>query len=179
MKILDFPEHRQIYDYDCGASALTTVLAYYGIDEREDQIWKIADITKAGTDPRGILRVCGRFNLVVSAYNGMTLDRIRQAIDDNQPVIINLQAWREGDTTPAGTDWSHDFDDGHFAVAIGYDANRIIFSDPASYKWTWLSNTELMLRWHDKSVDGLLWDHWGCIVQGTQKFHSGDMEHMD
>jgi len=40
MKILDFPELRQTFNYDCGAKALQSVLAYYGIDIREEEIIK-------------------------------------------------------------------------------------------------------------------------------------------
>ena len=39
-KILDVLVTRQTFDYDCGAKALQTLLAYYGIDVREDLIMR-------------------------------------------------------------------------------------------------------------------------------------------
>ncbi len=46
MVLLDFPELRQAYDYDCGATALEAILAYYGIEVREELILKCAKTTK-------------------------------------------------------------------------------------------------------------------------------------
>lgn len=38
--MLNFPELRQTYGYDCGAKATEAVLAYFGMDIREDLIMK-------------------------------------------------------------------------------------------------------------------------------------------
>ncbi len=46
MKILDFPELVQTYDYDCGAKALQAVLAYYGIEKHEDVLMIAAKTNK-------------------------------------------------------------------------------------------------------------------------------------
>jgi predicted double-glycine peptidase len=42
-----------------------------------------------------------------------------------RPVIVQIQAW--GDE---GTDYTNDFDDGHYVVAIGFDENYLYFEDP-------------------------------------------------
>lgn len=34
--IIDLPGGRQTFDFDCGAKALQLVMAYYGVDVRED-----------------------------------------------------------------------------------------------------------------------------------------------
>jgi predicted double-glycine peptidase len=175
MKILEFPELRQIYNYDCGACAATSVLAYYGFDVREEAVWGLADITKDGTDPSGILRVFEHFKLATIAYCGMDPNRIRQAIDRGYPVILDIQAWRDNDSIEWATDWN----DGHFVCAIGYDSARLIFEDPASYKRTWLTDGELLTRWRDKDVNGNEFVQWGCIVLGTPKFKAGAMEHCN
>ena len=39
---LNFPELRQTYNYDCGASALQGVMVYYGVEMREDVLMKEA-----------------------------------------------------------------------------------------------------------------------------------------
>lgn len=36
--MIDLPTGRQTYDFDCGAKALQIVMAYYGIDVREDEL---------------------------------------------------------------------------------------------------------------------------------------------
>lgn len=49
MKIIFLPQLRQTYNYDCGAKATESVLAYYGLEVREDLIMKSASTTKNGT----------------------------------------------------------------------------------------------------------------------------------
>jgi predicted double-glycine peptidase len=40
---------RQTFDFDCGAKALQTIMAYYGIDIREDELMKELGTGKDGT----------------------------------------------------------------------------------------------------------------------------------
>jgi len=46
MKMLDFPNARQTFEYDCGAKAMHAVLAYYGVNANENEILKIAKTNK-------------------------------------------------------------------------------------------------------------------------------------
>jgi predicted double-glycine peptidase len=36
--MIDLPGGRQTFDFDCGAKALQLVMAYYGLDVREDEL---------------------------------------------------------------------------------------------------------------------------------------------
>jgi predicted double-glycine peptidase len=49
MKILPYPETRQVYNFDCGANALVSLLVYAGVREREDRVAILACTTKNGT----------------------------------------------------------------------------------------------------------------------------------
>jgi hypothetical protein len=40
------------------------------------------------------------------------------------PVIILIQAWRDEDNL---TPWVDDWEDGHYVVVIGYDAQNLYF----------------------------------------------------
>ena len=169
--LLDFPELRQTYNFDCGACALASVLAYYGIDVREDTVMQIARTAKSGTNVAGIVKTL--------RYYGLTPDRcasvegIKKAIDQQYPVILALQAYKTSSKAYRRT-WG----DGHYVVAIGYDAERVYFEDPSSYKRTWLSFEELEDRWHD--VDGCRrLRRWGCVARGTPKYKSDESTHMD
>jgi len=62
MKAFDFPELKQICEYDCGACALESVFMYYGEDVFEKDIIKIAGtIPKNGTPIKGMLRAIKHF----------------------------------------------------------------------------------------------------------------------
>ena len=169
--LLDFPELRQTYNFDCGACALASVLAYYGIDVREDTVMQIARTTRGGTNVAGIVKTLRYYGL--TPHRCMSVARIKSALDQQHPVILTLQAYKA-----SGTTYRRTWGDGHYVVAIGYDAERIYFEDPSSYKRTWLSFAELEDRWHD--VDGRRrLRHWGCVVHGTPRYKSGDSIHMD
>jgi ABC-type bacteriocin/lantibiotic exporter with double-glycine peptidase domain len=176
-KILEFPELRQVADFDCGACALQCVLVYYGRPEREDAIAMAAGTNPAeGTSIAGMLSVLQHFALKYFAGT-MQLDDVLAAIDCGWPVIVALQAYSNSPRR-----YQDDNEDGHYVVAIGYDeeegrCQKILFEDPSAYTRTWLTPAELAARWHD--VDGgrpLL--HWGCIVKGAAQFHAGEAVHM-
>jgi predicted double-glycine peptidase len=148
------------------------VLAYYGLDVREEWIMNLAQTTTDGTSFSGILKVFDYYGFEVE--NGpMTPATLREAVDHKYPTIISLQAYRD-----AYTPWSEDWIDGHYVVAIGYDDTRIYFEDPSSYKRTWLAEPELLERWHDDDHGNHVY-YWGCTVKGKPRYHYNDCTHMD
>jgi len=164
MKILPFPELRQTYGYDCGAKATQAVLAYYGIDVREDAIIKAAGTTKKiGTPVRGVLSVLRAHGLRARVQR-MTIDQLKKAIDAKHPTLLVLQAWSE----KKKVDWENDWVDGHYVVAIGYDKRHIYFEDPSSVLRTYLSFSELEKRWHDVGADGKRYLNAGIEVHGKR-----------
>lgn len=77
MKILDFPELRQIFEFDCGANALQSVLAYYGIDIKESEILKEAKTSQSGTSVQKIESVAGKHGLKVDSKK-MTIADVKK-----------------------------------------------------------------------------------------------------
>ena len=157
-KILIFPELRQIYSYDCVACALASVLAAYDVEVREDEVMQLAGTTKeAGTDPIGVFKVLKHFKLPYRA-GPMTPQALRAAISAGHPILLMLQAYRDDPKIP----WEEDYDDGHGVVCIGYEGMRFTFEDPSSYTRTWLTEKELLTRWHDVDANNKKFINWGC-----------------
>ena len=50
------------------------------------------------------------------------------------PVIVLLQAWADRFMTLE--DWRNDYDDGHYAIVIGFSKGVILFEDPSSFRRT-------------------------------------------
>lgn len=167
--IIDFPEIRQTYNYDCGANALVSLLVYSGIEEREDRIMKLAGTSSEGTSIDGILKVLQYYGLNYRIFQPMLLEALRFNLAAGYPVLIALQAYRESDE-PYANLWT----DGHWVVAIGYEGNKIIFEDPSAFCRTWLSEQELLCRWHDDGIQ-----QWGCIIKAEGLYKQGAMRHMD
>ena len=57
MKVLPYPETRQVYNFDCGANAMVSVLVYAGVREREDRVAILACTTKDGTNTTDVIHV--------------------------------------------------------------------------------------------------------------------------
>lgn len=172
----EFPQLRQTFNYDCGATALQSVMVYYGVELREDVLMKEAGTNKRfGTPVRGLTRVARKHGFSCCVKEMTTQDVIR-SIKQKKPVIIILQAWTE----MRRVDWSHDWIDGHYVVAIGFDAKNIYFEDPSSFTRTFLSFKELNDRWHDVDEKKKVVDHIGIIL--TKKRFSkifNEPVHMD
>lgn len=174
--MLDFPQLRQAFDYDCGSVVLEAVLAYYGVELREDKIIHLAKTDKqTGTFIQDIISVVESFHLKTSA-KAMTLDELKEYIDGGIPVILVLQAWTES----KHVNWKKDWDDGHYVVAIGYDKTKIYFEDPSSFERTYLTFAELRDRWHDVDGKTKKYYNYGIAVYGKRpKFSDHQVIHMD
>jgi len=175
MNTINLPQLVQTYNYDCGAKALQSILAYYGIEAREDKIMKFAKTSKKGTPIRGMVTATEKFGLKTE-IKGMTIKDIKEYIKKDIPVILILQAW----TGKKEVDWEKDWADGHYVVAIGYTKDKVLFVDPSSFQYTYLKYNELEKRWHDVDTDGKKYDHYGIAIFGKKpKFKKCKMVHMD
>ncbi len=173
MKIIEYPETRQVFNFDCGANALVSLLVFAGIEEREDRIALLAGTTKDGTATTGVLRVLRYYGLSYHARQRMRVGDLRRAVNAGFPTLVTLQAYRESNR-PYRELW----DDGHWVVAIGYDKRRILFEDPSAFHRTWLADEELHQRWHDIDRRRPI-RQWGCTVLVKGQFVPGHHLHME
>jgi predicted double-glycine peptidase len=182
IKILDFPELRQTYNYDCGITCLEQILCYYGIEERESFIMeylnkRYSDIPENGIKLIAIKKYAEKYKLKAEIKEGMKPLDLISFIDKKIPVIVLLQAWRD-EKSPKK--WIDDYLDGHYVVAIGYTKNTILFEDPSSFTRTFLSFKELSERWHDIADDNVTHISGAAvIITGKPKFISNEICHMD
>lgn len=175
MHIIDFPNLRQTYSWDCGAKATQSVLAYYGIDVQEQKIMKLAKTDKCGTPITGIKSVLKKYNLKYKEGE-ITIVDIKKFINKKIPVILLVQAW----TNIKNVNWEKDWIDGHYVVAIGYDKNKIYFEDPSSISRTHLTYNELIKRWHDTDCDGKKYVNYGIAVYGKKPVYDlSKSKHMN
>lgn len=180
---LDFPELRQVYNYDCGVSCLQQVLIYYGIEKREDELINLLDskrtsIIEHGTKLSKMVEVAEYYGLEAEVIRNAKIKDIKKLIDKGIPPILLMQAWR--DFSVDNLDWLKDFKDGHYVVAVGYNDNLIFFEDPASIVRTYLTYNELEKRWHDVD-DNNKTKNYGVavVIRGEKKFDSKNIVHMD
>ena len=181
---LNFPHLRQVFNYDCGVCALQQVLVYYGIEKREDELIHLLDakrtnIIEHGSKLSKMKEVAEYYGLEAEIVRNAKIKDIIKLIDEKTPPIILMQAWR--DFSVNNLDWTKDFKDGHYVVAVGYNDNVIFFEDPASVIRTYLTYKEFEKRWHDVDDDNKT-HNFGVmvVVKGDNKnFDNSSIIHMD
>lgn len=154
VKVLNLADVRQATGYTCGVSALQTILFYYGIEYRENTLAEFAGSNPdEGTPPKGILKAVEQVNIedgtkfTAEIKQNATIGDIEKLIDQEIPVIVDIQAWRDTDNQ---AEWKEDWVDGHYVVALGYDKNNLYFEDPLLINSVGsIPKTEFLERWHD------------------------------
>lgn len=175
--ILDFP---YIYEpVSCGYELIlmVAILNYYGFDKisknnLNDEIYGFPE--KENTVEK-ITRISKKYGLNCISKKS-SIEEIVDSITNNIPVIINLQAW----SNKSSIDYSEKFDYNHFAIAIGFQDDNIIFSDSASIYRTFLSYEELNRRWHSKEGNDKYFDHLAIFISGkTPDFTNKKVKKME
>lgn len=168
---------RQTFDFDCGVTALQTVMEYYGVEMRVDELLKELKTDEDGTHYANMIALAKKMGFTVFASEGVPLEELKRFIDIGYPVIVIVQAWAERYMTLE--EWKSDFDDGHYVVVIGYQENIIIFEDPASPRRTWLTDEEFLARWHDmEPKHNRKLEHFAMVLMGKEPI-TRIPEHMD
>ncbi len=145
--LIEIPQTRQATSYTCGVAVLQSLLRHNGVLYRQDVLEEKAGATpERGTTPEVIMRILEEHGIGAELRENMTLGQLRGLIDAGKPVICFLQAWNDDPLT----DYSVAWDDGHYAVAVGYDQDRIYFMDPSTIaNYTYIPNNQFLGRWHD------------------------------
>jgi len=175
--MIDLHIGRQTFDFDCGAKALQTVMAYYGVHMREDELMTALGTDQDGTPVAGIIAVARQQGFQVQADAQWALPDVKRFVDAGHPVIVLLQAWADRYMTAA--DWRKDYNDGHYAIVIDHACGVLLFEDPASFRRTWLREREFLARWHDmdpRTHEKI--EHFAMVLLGKQPAPK-TVEHME
>lgn len=180
IKIINFPEFRQAYVYDCGASAVQAILAFFGIDEREEIILQqLRTDENSGTSISNIKRVLNNeYNIKTKEFNNLTINSLKKLLNKNIPVLMLIQAWPD-EKKKSIEEWENEWEEGHYVIAVGYTDKEIIFEDPSSVVRTYIPFEELDKRWHDSyflpSGKEKIIDHWGMIFLANTDYKYDEM----
>jgi len=167
---------RQTFNYDCEAKALQIVLAYYGIEVREDELLSQLGCGIEGTPVANMISIAEGYGFKIEASCEVSLEKLKAYVDEGFPVIILLQEWAEKYMTLE--DWKEDTEDGHYVIVIAHVNNVIVFEDPSSFHRTWLSEDELNARWHDiDPATNQRLDHFAMVFKGKEPA-AKKIEHM-
>lgn len=146
------PLCHQSMDFSCGAACVMAMFFYWLPDdypyEYESDMWDELGTSGDGTEPGDMVRFMNDNGLEAENVTGVEWDELVVMLDDG-PVILCFQAWLGRRVA----DWRTQWDDGHYAILVGIDANNAYMMDPSTHgSYTWLPIKELKHRWHDVDV---------------------------
>ncbi len=167
----------QSYDYTCGVEALQSILYYYGKEFRHDELAKALEPDPIkGTNYRKMIDFARSLGFQVDVLTYMSLEDLKKLIDARKPVIVAIQAWPD-----SPVHWEESWEEGHYAVAAGYDKRNIYFMDPSTLgHYTFIPIPEFLDRWHDMDDQGKL-IHFGMVItrEGSPVYDPDTIKRMD
>jgi uncharacterized protein len=120
---------RQMTEYSCGASALQSVLSYWGREVEEDVLMKLLGTNSdVGTFPEDMVRGARALGFDAEIKEQASLDELQAYTADGRPVIALAQLWRSEKDTPAAAE--DEWDCGHYIVVLSVDRDHVYFQDP-------------------------------------------------
>lgn len=164
--MLQVPDVRQSTNYTCGAAALQSVLAYWGIEYREDRlVEKLGSTPDAGTPPQAIMKLSRELGLKAQLKEQLSLADLESYVKSGVPVIVACQAWRDEDSA----EWSKEWQCGHYMVVIGIDPEKVYFEDPSLLgSRGYIGREEFLKRWHDVDGGGRRYERLGIVIEGAR-----------
>ena len=125
--LLELPDVRQQFPYDCGAAATMSVCQYFGVGPatEADYITALGTTPDAGTRPSAILDFIARQGLIATAAANLDLDALRHFWAAGQPVICPIQDYGDPDGDAADQD-------GHYVVVMGCSLGYVFIQDPSA-----------------------------------------------
>jgi predicted double-glycine peptidase len=168
---LPLPLVQQTTHYDCGPASLYATLVFWdAYNGDETSLFPLLDTTpKDGTDPFHMALGAEHFGLKAALHENMTLDDLRDALELEHTVILDIQAWRDEKTKKIP--WAKDWDDGHYVVLLAMDAENAYFMDPsAEGAYAYIPLGELMDRWHDfedRHKPAIYYRRLGIVISGN------------
>lgn len=164
------PDLRQHADYTCGASAMQSICEYFGVGpETEDEFMSLlGSDPEEGTNPRRILALGEQLGLQVRAGNGWSIEDLTAELEQENPVLVLIQAW--GDPVEEEANYPR-YDDGHYVVVVGYDDQYIYVEDPSlkGVRGT-IPHRDFLERWHDEGGDGARYERWGAVFSKEHEY---------
>ena len=117
------PNTYQQTDYTCGPAALRAVCEYFGVGpDTEHEFRADMGTPPTGADPGHLMQAMVKYGLEFRPFYPMALNQLKQSVRQGRPVILMLQAWGQGPDHKWRRSYRRIWRDGHWVVAIGYDA---------------------------------------------------------
>lgn len=134
LPMLRVPYFKQDTTHSCGAATLQMVFKFYGKTHSEsDLAEKLGTKKDFGTSHQAMIDLARSENFMVYETNKATVGEIKDLVLKGIPVIVNF-------IEPSN-------DDGHYAVVVGIDDQRVVLNDPWNGKGFKMHISDFKKRW--------------------------------
>jgi len=141
--MITLPAFKQSDSSRCGPAAIKMVLAYYGVDQTEDEICKRCNHTyELGCTDLQMKTALESFGFTVEVYNNSSLLDIEYWISRHMPVIVD---WFTGGAHPS----QGDMPNGHSGVVVGLDRENVYLMDPENAQVRSILREDFVRVWFD------------------------------
>jgi predicted double-glycine peptidase len=159
--LIAVPLVRQKTAYSCGDAVILALLRYYAPRRfaavSETALYApLETTTEEGTEPAAMTSYFSRASGLSaetrfsSRSAPVSLDDLERAVDRGAPPIVAFQAWQSVRNAHELKSWKTDWDDGHYAIVVAYDAKNLYFMDPSTdARYAYVPISEFIERWHD------------------------------
>jgi|SRR3989344_1161643 len=152
MKI-NIPFYKQKNEYYCGPAVLQMVFEFLGIKKTQEQLAEALGTTEElGTTNKAMSRVTSRSGFSVVAKEGMTIDEVKDFLNNGLPVIVDFIEPKDS--------WQH------FAILKGHEDNNLIFNDSTNGEDFIMSEDDFLSRWHDPNKG---YKQWAMVISRPPK----------
>src|SRR4051812_12241578 len=171
---------RQTTEYSCGASALQSVLAYWGMDVDERELMKLMGTTaEEGTYPEKIAHAARSLGFEAEVRQGLTLDEVQKLTARGDPMVALAQVWRGSRSGKLG----EDFDAGHYISVLGVDAENVYFQDPYVRNCkAFVPRGAFEAHWHHvmggNTEQNPMLSHLGIVIRGKARAETSLAEEL-
>jgi predicted double-glycine peptidase len=147
MQLQKLKARKQRRNYTCGPAALRTIFYFYGYSASEQDLIDEGEIGEEGTSHSTMRFLARKHGFSFYSKTKASIKDIEGWLDRKIPVLVDYQAYGP-----------FNGNSGHYAVAIGLDAEWIELADPANYtegdgkKFTEnrkIKRSEFLQRWFD------------------------------
>lgn len=146
--IVEFPHRLQGFDYDCGPTAVMTILHYFGYKVNEQQVIEALNTTQEGTSAEEIEEGLRKFGMEFK--NVHSIEEIDKYLEMGYPVLVCSQI--------DPREW-------HYSVLVSRRGEDYITSDPLEIGLASIPVSVFDQIWLEE--DG---SKWGVAVFGESKY---------
>lgn len=142
--MVNLPYFKQDTDYSCGPAVMQMVFRFYGKVFSEDKLIKKLKTNKdLGTAHQAMIELALAEGFYVYVNNESSLEEIKFFHNKNIPVIVHYL--------------EPESEDGHYAVAIDTEEDKVILNDPWNGEKFKISYKDFEKRWRNEKGNNKKW----------------------